>query len=66
MTMKDMREIKGGEGVLLNFFFFSEPIVSELEKCLEIVLFLVLPRIILENSDSPSYPLSFILFLNFG
>lgn len=22
MTMKDMREIKGGEGVLLNFFFF--------------------------------------------
>lgn len=45
-----LRKIKGGEVILFKLFF-SEPIVSELENNCKIMLFLVLPQIMLENSD---------------
>ena len=58
-----LREITGGEVVLLKKFF-SEPVVSELENNLEIMLLLSLPPIILEDSDFPRYKLSLFFFFN--
>lgn len=45
-----LRKIKGGEVILLKLFF-SEPVASELENNFKILLFLVLPQIMIENSD---------------
>lgn len=44
---------------------YSEFIVLGLKNNLEIMLVLALPQIILEDSDFPSYTLSFILSFNF-